>query len=398
MKSNILFIIPSLSAGGGEKSLVNLLSQIDYTLYNVDLFMLNHNGIFMNYLPKEVNIIDLPRTYKEFTLPIHKSVLKFLKSGNFSLAINRILFTITNRVYKSTAIKEQYSWNYLADAIENLDKNYDVAIGFLEKTATYLCVDRVNAVKKVGWVHIDYDKLGMDPNFDIPYFRKLDNIVTVSEECSKILKRRFPSEKEKISVIYNVVSPRMIKEMSEELNNDKVFSKEESVNILSIGRLHHQKGFDKAVLACKILVEKGYNIKWEVIGEGEEREKLIGLIKANNLEENFLLLGLKSNPYPYLKFADIYAQTSTFEGKSIAIDEAKILQKPIVVTNFQTAKDQIQNGINGLIVDMSVEKIAEGIEKLILDNELKNTLKENLSKEHLGTELEVDKLYQILGK
>lgn len=396
MKKNLLFVMPSLSAGGGEKSLVNLLSQIDYQLYNVDLFLFNHEGIFMEFVPKDVQILPIPETYKTFTLPLFKSVKTFLLKGEISLAYNRCMFTIKNRAGKNTSIKEQYSWKYIAKSLNEIEKQYDATIGFLEKTATYFCVDKVKAHKKIGWVHIDYNKLGMDSNFDALYFRKLNNIVTVSEECANILKNRFPNQKDEISVIYNIVSPTMIHKMANQENKDVYTKKDNEIIILSVGRLHYQKGFEMAIESCKKLIDKGYKVKWNIIGEGEEREQLTNLIKVNKLENNFKLLGLKSNPYPYIKQADIYAQTSKFEGKSIAIDEAKILNKPILVTDFSTAKDQIDNEINGLIVDMKPEAIAKGIERLIKDTELRKKLVNNLSKEKLGTEEEIYKLYEIL--
>lgn len=396
MKKNLLFVIPSLSAGGGEKSLVNLLSQIDYNSYNVDLFLLNHNGIFMDYIPKEVKVLCLPESYHLFSLPFYQSIKKLLLKGKISLLFNRIMFALINKNNKNISQKEQYGWKYISESLEKIDKKYDVAIGFLEKTSTYFCIDKVDALKKIGWVHIDYDKLGMDPKFDIRYFRKLNNIITVSEECGNILKSRFPSERNKVRIMYNIVSPKLINKMAKQVKMGVYDKKCNEIVILSIGRLHYQKGFELAIKACRKLVDKGFNIKWNIIGDGEERENLTKLIKINNMENNVILLGLKSNPYPYIKQADIYAQTSRFEGKSIAIDEAKILQKPIIVTNFSTARDQITDGVNGLIVDMNSIAISEGIEQLIKDFELKKTIISNLSKEELGTEEEINKLYEIL--
>ncbi|MED3960162.1 glycosyltransferase [Priestia aryabhattai] len=396
MKKNLLFVIPSLSAGGGEKSLVNLLSQIDYNSYNVDLFLLNHNGIFMDYIPKEVKVLCLPESYHLFSLPFYQSIKKLLLKGKISLLFNRIMFALINKNNKNISQKEQYGWKYISESLEKIDKKYDVAIGFLEKTSTYFCIDKVDALKKIGWVHIDYDKLGMDPKFDIRYFRKLNNIITVSEECGNILKSRFPSERNKVKIMYNIVSPNLINKMAKQVKMGVYDKKCNEIVILSIGRLHYQKGFELAIKACRKLVDKGFNIKWNIIGDGEERENLTKLIKINNLENHVILLGLKSNPYPYIKQADIYAQTSRFEGKSIAIDEAKILQKPIIVTNFSTARDQITDGVNGLIVDMNSIAISEGIEQLIKDFELKKTIISNLSKEELGTEEEINKLYEIL--
>ncbi|EOP66399.1 MULTISPECIES: glycosyltransferase [Bacillus cereus group] len=395
MKKNLLFVMPSLSAGGGERSLVNLLSQINYKLYNVDLFLFHHEGIFMEYVPKEVRILPIQEKYHTFTLPLFQSIKKFVSNEEISLAYNRTLFFIKNRMGGNISKKEQYNWKYVSKSLNQIEKQYDVAIGFLEKTSTYFCVDKVKAYKKIGWVHIDYNKLGMDPNFDALYFGKLDNIVTVSEECANVLVNKFPNKQSEINVIYNIVSPTMIHKMANQENKDVYCRKDNEIIILSIGRLHYQKGFEMAIKSCKELVDKGYKIRWNIIGEGAEREKLSDLIKINKLEDNIKLLGLKSNPYPYIKQADIYVQPSRFEGKSIAIDEAKIFNKPILVTNFSTAKDQIENEINGLIVGMNSGAISNGIEKLIKDIELKNKLVNNLTNESLGTEEEIDKLYEI---
>jgi glycosyltransferase involved in cell wall biosynthesis len=360
------------------------------------LFLFNQEGIFMEFLPKQVNILKLPETYKCFSLPLLTSIKELLLRGKLSLAFNRFIFSILNRRVKRISIREQYTWKHMSRSLGLLEKRYDAAIGFLEKTSTYFCVDKVNAFKKIGWVHIDYDKLGMDPNFDIRYFEQLDQIVTVSEECANIFVKRFPTQKNKVKVIYNIVSPTIIKKMANQEMKKIYNKKNDEVIILTIGRLHYQKGLDMAVESCKKLMDKGYNIKWYVIGEGEERDQLTNLIRKSNLEDHFKLLGVKSNPYPYMKQADIYVQPSKFEGKSIALDEAKILNKPIVVTNFSTAKDQINNGIDGLIVEMNSDSVAEGVERVILDRKLRESLQKNLSRLELGTEDEVEKLYKIL--
>ena len=395
-KKNLLFVIPSLSAGGGEKSLVNLLTQIDYEKYHVDLFLFNHQGLFMDFLPKQVNILPLPDLYNLFSLPFSQSLQGLVKKGKFSVAMSRIFFTLKNRTITDISKREQYSWKYLAKSLKSLEKKYDAAIGFLEKTSTYFCVEKVNASKKIGWVHIDYDKLGMDPNFDLHYFENLNRIVTVSEECANIFSNRFPNQQNKVEVIYNIVSPKVIRQMASQETTDLYKKGKNETILLTVGRLHYQKGLEIAIESCRKILDLGYNIRWYVIGEGEEREKLTRLIKEYNLEHHFFLLGLKANPYPYIKQADIYAQTSRFEGKSIALDEAMILGKPILVTNFSTAKDQIQHGKTGVIVDMNAEDVARGIENLILDKELRNTLTGNLTKVELGTEEEIEKLYKIL--
>lgn len=395
MKKNILFIIPSLGAGGGEKSLINLLSQFDFNKYNVDLFLLDHSGLFMNFIPKEVNVLNIPNDVKVFNKSLKKSIIEFLCNGKIKLAYSRLMFCIKSRRH-TVGKGEQYAWKYLRTAIGKLDNKYDTAIGYLEKTSNYICVDCVQADKKIGWIHNDYRKLDLDKDFDKEYFKKLNYLITVSEECESILKSEFPEEKHKIKLIYNIVSKKAIETLAQEKLEYNEMPKDK-INILSIGRLHEQKGFDMAIEACKILVDKGYKICWNVIGEGLEREKLERLIAENNLQQSFRLLGLKTNPYKYLKACDIYAQPSRYEGKSVAIDEAKILCKPIVVTNFSTVYDQIEDSRTGIITKTDAQSISNGLEKVILNKFLQKELFNNLSLLNLGNEKEIYKLYEIIN-
>lgn len=394
MKKNILFIIPSLGAGGGEKSLINLLSQFDFNKYNVDLFLLNHNGLFMDFIPKEVNVINIPEDVKVFNKNLKESLIESLSNGKIKLAYSRLMFCIKNRI-NTVGKGEQYAWKYLRKAIGKLDKRYDAAIGYLEKTSNYICVDCVQADKKIGWIHNDYRKLDLDKEFDKKYFKKLNYLITVSEECESILKSEFPEEKNKIKLIYNIVSKKAIETLAQEKLDEDEMPKDK-INILSIGRLHEQKGFDMAIEACKILIDKGYTVCWSIIGEGVEREKLELLIEKNNLKESFKLLGLKSNPYKYIKACDIYAQPSRYEGKSVAIDEVKILCKPIVVTNFSTVYDQIENNVTGIISKMNSNGICNGIEELLINHKLKNKIVMNLNSLQLGNEDEIKKIYELL--
>ena len=394
MKKNLLFIMNNLNCGGAEKSLISLLQTIDYSEYDVDLLLFKHEGIFMNKLPSQVKLLREPSNYKYFDMSIKKASIECAKRGRLDIVLFRIIAGYIFKTEKSKAKCEQKVWKCMVRIIGNIDKRYDVAIGYLEKNPIYYCVDKVNSVKKIGFIHNDYDKLGMDPTIDMKYFNKLNSIVTVSEECANVLKKRFPSYKQRVKVMYNIVSPDVINKISLE----EVDIKHKDVTLVSVGRLSYQKGFDMAIEACKILVNTGCDIKWYVLGEGEERIKLEEMIKENNLQDRFILLGVKENPYPYIRQANIYVQPSRFEGKSIAVDEAKILNKAIVVTNFSTAKDQIENEVNGLIVKMAPECIAMGIERLIKDNKLRQLLSENLSKESIGNEDEIVKLYEMINE
>nr|WP_276562915.1 glycosyltransferase [Paenibacillus anseongense] len=381
----------NLNCGGAEKALISLLDTIDYTMYDVDLLLMKHEGLFLNKIPSSVNLLEEPTEYKYFDMSVKLALVDCIKKGRLDIAISRLLAGIIIRTEKNRVRCEQRVWKYISKSLKHINKNYDIAVGYLEKTPIYFCVDKVNALKKIGFIHNDYDKLGMDPLLDRPYFEKLKNVVTVSEECGNVLKNRFPMYDEKVKVMHNIVSPSTINKMSLE---QRVLSEDE-IKIVSVGRLNHQKGFELAIETCKELVQTGYSIKWYIIGEGEDREKLEKMISLNSLQETFILMGIKENPYPYIREADIYVQPSRFEGKSIAIDEAKILRKPIVLTNFSTAKDQITNNENGLIVDMNSKALYEGIASLIDNSALREQFSLRLSKENLGTETEINKLYEM---
>lgn len=394
MKKRIVFVIPSLDAGGGEKSLVNLLSCFDFNLYEVDLVLLNKKGVFLKAIPAEVNIIDLNEDYLIFIQSIKTAFTEFFKRGKLKLAFARLMYSLKLASINNSGIAEQKSWKYVAKSIQLPLVNYDAAVGFLEKSSIYCIVDCIKAKKKVGFIHNDYNKLNMDSNFDKEYFKSLDTIATVSEECATVLKGEFPQYQNKIKVIYNIVSLEMIYQLS----LDKMDSDTTVPIILSIGRLHPQKGFDLAIDAAFLLKEMKVDFRWMVIGEGVERAQLSKKIKEKGLENDFVLLGLKENPYPYIKAATLYVQPSRYEGKSIAIDEAKILGKPIVVTNFSTAKDQIISHKNGIIVDMNADALATTIANVLEDKKLQNTLKDNLAKEKLGTESEINKFYELVNE
>ncbi|MDB8558405.1 glycosyltransferase [Turicibacter sanguinis] len=395
MKKDLLFIIPSLGIGGGEKSLINLLEQIDYKQYNVDLFVLYRQGLFLEFIPNEVNIIQDPPYLKVFQLPLFESIITFLRLHQFSLIYHRIMFFMKNRIKGTISKGEQYSWRHLKKTIGSLDKSYDVAIGYLEKTSNYICVDCVNATKKIGWIHTDYRKLDADKKFDEKYLFHLDYIVTVSDECAEVLKNDFYQLSNRVKVINNIVSAKIIKKMSVEKLD--ITKEKGEIRIISVGRLSHEKGFDMAIKACRILKDRGLLIKWMVVGDGSDRKTLEQLIDKYNLNHNFILVGASSNPYKYIYQADIYVQPSRFEGKSIAIDEAKILCKPMVVTNFSTVNDQVKNGIDGIIADMNELSLANSIELLIKDRELYCSIKDNLEKTQYGNEFEVEKLYKLIG-
>src|SRR5690606_32083580 len=178
MKKKLLFIMNNLNAGGAEKALVSLLQAIDYSKYEVDLFLFEKTGLFLKSVPQEVTVIE-PENYKYFDMSLPKAIIENLKNANFKVACYRMLFGLVYKAEKTAVLREQKSWKYLAKALPGLDKKYDAAIGYLEKRPNYFCIEKTAADVKIGFIHNDYNLLKMDAAIDLPYFEKFDRIFTI---------------------------------------------------------------------------------------------------------------------------------------------------------------------------------------------------------------------------
>ncbi|GGD73270.1 glycosyltransferase [Paenibacillus nasutitermitis] len=393
MKKKILFVMNNMNCGGAEKSLVSLLQTIDYSRCEVDLLLFKKAGMFMDQIPEQVRLLEEPRGYAYFDMPVGKALAGAVARGRIDIAWSRLCAGYVFRREPGRSRCEQRVWKYISRSIPGLAGVYDAAIGFLEKSPVYYVIDKVKARTKIGFIHNDYDKLGMDSVIDQQYFKKLDYIATVSEACINILTERFPMYQSKIVLMHNIISPAVILGLAE---GESPLPRR-GVTIVSVGRLNYQKGFELAVQACELLVKDGLDIQWYIVGEGEERGRLEQSIKERGLENSVSLTGLLENPYPYIKHCDIYVQTSYFEGRCLTVTEAKILQKPIVSTNFKVIYDQLTDGLNGLIVEQDGVSVYRGVRKLIDNQQLRRHLTDNLRQETLGTEHEIQKLYQWIS-
>lgn len=390
MKKKILFVIPSLRSGGAEKSLITLLSLFDYEKYDVDLLIFRKDGLFYDKIPQEVNVIKDTDDYEMFDGNAKTAIRYFLKKGKISSMIDRIKY-IKCYSEPDPTVREEKMWVLLKRQLPEIEEKYDCAIGYLEGNASSFAVD-TDARRKICYVHSDFKKLNLNKKINSEIFEKCDSIVTVSQACADSLTDEFPEQKEKIVVIENITSPTLIRK---DAQSEKCYG--DGFNILTVGRFSPPKGIDIAVRTCAELKKRGNTFKWYHIGMGELKSEIESLIKELRVEEDFILLGERSNPYPYIAQCDIYVQPSRYEGKSIAIDEAKCLARPIVTTNFTTVADQIQDGVNGLICQMNENDLADKIEKLINDENLRKQLSENLLNEKAGNEEEIEKFYALLN-
>lgn len=356
VKRKILFFIDSLDIGGAEKSLITFLQTIDFDNAEVDLLMLA-KGAFLESVPLNINI----------------SLLKQLQP---SLS-ERVSFFLKKKFNFEKKHNSQYFWQIFESHYATLERKYDIAIAYGQGFPTYFVGDKVFAKKKIAWVNTDYKKAGYNSNIDFQFYNKFDEIIAVSEAGAQSFMDAFDKKiGGNIKIIEDLIDYKNILSKAKE---PVLISKENCLKIVTVGRLDPSKGYHFAISAAVILKKKGMIFKWWFVGEGRERVKLERLIAINNLKDCVILVGLDLNPYKYMRAADIYVQTSVYEGFSITIREAQVLEKLIISTDFPSIKSAIINEENGLICEKSAESIARQIIRLEEDYILKNKILTNVS-------------------
>lgn len=397
----LLFIMDTFPVGGIAKSLLSLFNEIEGK-YEIDFLIMEQTGALIPLIPQSINV--LPEQLKRaFRNPHPKYVFKNLKTLKFGEWLQWVGYSLsccwarlTGGLHKHICTMD----TYIGKHTKKIDKHYDAAIAYAGGRCIYYLVENIDADVKIGYVHSDYlvnETDFMLYNADKKYYPSLDYIVTISEKCVDSLKQKFPELADKCCLIENICSVKGIREMAE--NGASYTDGFDGFRISSLVRFDIQtKGLDLAVEATRILKEKGKYLRWYVLGDGGQRPALEALIQEKGVEETFILLGAKVNPYGYLKDADIYVQTSRIEGKSVSLDEAKALAKPIVVTCFPSVFDQFEDGKNALIAELSAEGIAEKIIRLMDDEELRNRLSENLQAEKVGNEEQAQIFESLLEK
>ncbi|MCM3650422.1 glycosyltransferase [Metabacillus litoralis] len=395
---NILIASFDMEVGGVERSLVSMLNNFDYGNYVVDLMLYRHQGDFLDLVSNKVNLLDEIPQYTTY----RKSIGEILKDKQYSIGLSRIfskvsadLFGKIKRMEEPEYYQMQLMWKYALPFLPKVEKQYDVAISYL--WPHYFVAEKVNAKKKIAWIHTDFSTVETDIQLDLKMWWKFDYIVAVSEACKTAFLNKYSELEKQVIVIENITSPEFIREMANE-KVDNPMMKDNRFKIVTVARLSHAKGIDNAVRALKILKEKGYrDLVWYIVGYGGDESMIKDLIKESKLEDSFILLGKKTNPYPFMKEADLYVQPSRYEGKAVTVGEAQILSKPVMITNYTTAHSQVKDGLDGCITELSVEGIATGIERLYKDSAKRKILINNCNNTNFSNSNELDKLYQIVN-
>lgn len=397
MKKRLLIVHISLYHGGAERSLINFLRMLPPDVFDVDLLLFRREGHYLQDLPPFVHLLEpspalLNLYHNENSLLPHASGLAWAK---YRLA--RYVGTGLGRLRSGKASKQekQYRWKSLySRLIPPVPGHYDVAMAYAHGEPTYFVADKVNADRKLAWVHNDYGKIGHNPAFDQAYFSRLDGIASISASCVQTLAETFPREKEKFILLPNLLSEEEVRRQSREFVPEDIDP--DIPCVLTIGRLSEQKQPLLSVQAAKLLKEAGVSFHWYWIGTGDLRKQVEEAAAQAQVTDCFSLLGLRKNPYPYIRACSVFVQNSAYEGKSMVLDEVKILCRPIVATCYPTVGDQLLPD-EAVITGMKPEEVAAGIRTLLEDRGKADALSATLGKRHYGNQQEISRYIQWIN-
>ena len=391
-----------MELGGAESALLGLLQSVDPSRVDVDVFIYSHRGELMDFLPKEkINLLPEIEAYSLTEKPLSEVV----KKGYWRLAMARLIgrraassFCKKHRnsdkpAECGTFFQQKATWKVLPKIQPNVE--YDLAISFL--TPHFFLLNNVRAKKKVGWIHTDYTRILIDADAELEMWGRLDTIGCISEEARNRFCEVFPSLRSKVIIIENILNTNFIRKRASE--RSVTLCDDPSVTcLLTIGRFSPPKRMEEIPLICKKILKQGVSVKWYIIGYGSKEIEQIVRDNAckEDVADKVIILGKKENPYPYIKACDIYVQPSRYEGKSITVREAQILCKPVIITNYPTAKSQVLDGVDGIIVPLEVDECANRMAEFISNVEKQQEIIHYLQAHDYGNEKEVNKIYEFV--
>lgn len=399
MKKKLLIVSHALELGGVERSLIGLLDALDPEVWDTDLFLLRHEGELMDAVPAHIRLLPAIPAYTVLARPMKDT----LKEGHILLTAARLAGKLAAKNYDrkhgftESGVSLEYSHKYTYRLMPRIqpDTEYDLAISFL--TPHYICAHNVRARQKIAWIHTDYKTVRVDIDSEKKMWEAYDYIASISEAVSDSFLSVFPTLQKKIVLIVNILPETLIRQQADAFCvEDEMPPK--GIRLLSIGRYCTAKNFDNVPDICARMLQRDLDVYWYIIGFGSDEALIRQKIKETGLEDRVILLGKKENPYPYIKACDLYVQPSRYEGKCVAVREAQLLGKPVVITNYATASSQLEDGVDGVIVPMDNEGCASEIATLLRDLQKMKDLSYNCSKNDYANTRQVDILAIILGK
>lgn len=401
MKPRILIAMHYMELGGAETSLIGLLHALDPELVDVDLFVYSHRGALMQYIPGWVNLLPERKAYAMIESPIRE----VLSAGQLGMVFGRLRAKRLHKAYLATLTEDERKNDISVfptisacvmphlPSLHNLGE-YDLAISYLQPHD--IVRQKVKAKKYLAWIHTDYSTIHLNADQELPIWNAYDHIVSISPDVAKGFLLKFPSLASKIVEMENILPQSYILQRASE-SDDKVSAmmRGDVVNLCSIGRIGYAKNYDNIPYMAAELKKLGLKFRWFIVGPGAH-DDIDVLSKQLGVADEVCFVGSSDNPYTWLKRCDIYVHPSRYEGKSIVVREAQILCKPVIITNYPTAKSQIQDGVDGIICEMDNQKIAETIFALAVDKDKQQSLINYLSQHDYAGLSEVNKIYELM--
>lgn len=342
MKKKILIVVPSFSIGGIIVSLHSLLSVIDTSKYDIDIFALSRDGVYLNRMPNcDILPENLWLSHRYYSGGLCQKIFNKVVRGVCAV-VRRMGMSLEPIMCMMAAKKMSF-------------KQYDTVINFAESVACIVC--HYPAKRRIAWIHCDYERyLTLVKRDESKIYEAFDTVVCVSEFAKSVFCKCMPHMNGKTVAIHNVINVDLITEKAQEPIDDNRFMTK-NFTIVSAGRLDPVKQFHLIPkLAAEIKKQTDKKFVWYIIGGDRGFELYTNNIKKDIIEfgvsEEVIMLGEKSNIYPYMAKADLYVSTSLSESFPLVINEAKALGIPIVSNNFGSATESIENGVDGFVVSV----------------------------------------------
>lgn len=386
-RKKVAILLPWLKMGGTNKVAIRFMNEL-VQYCDVTLILSQNVGELLEEVPKDVHvIIDEMQTFRDI-------LKKDLKHFNLPYLFKDIIYYLKVKTGHDNIDNYRYIVERHTFVTEEM---FDCAISYHGQSPERLLnlVYRIHSRKKVVWIHGEMGFPEDQCRRMAKYYEKIDHFFFVSEPTKNTFIRKIPIDPNRTTVYYNRLDGTEIIEKAQE-TPDTTFSKDYA-NLLTVGRVSSEKGQDMIPQIVRNLIDKGYAVRWYIIGDGPNMERIKDLIIKESVDKNVFLLGVRNNPYPYMKACDIYIQPSYTEGYSTTICEAGILGKAIIGTKPSGGiRDQIENERSGLIVDASVEGIEKGIIRLIEDPLLREKFEKNILEKDFEGKGEISKFIDYI--
>lgn len=390
----ILFVLPHMLCGGVEKALLAILEVVKNE-YDVTVCLVKEEGEFVDLIPDQVKKIEVPLDGKVR----EQLMLGGIKASAVHYAKKAQIFNFIKLTKNILSSNNLPTLLVPFEKLDHIQEKFDAAVCFhmhMPFIVRYVA-EKVQAENKYIWVHNDFSNSGFNISTIKKYLIAYNQIFVVTEQLKEEFIRLCPEYKQKVDVFHNLVSEKTVMKMAEQDVAVELMDVKK-LKFLTMGRLDIQKGYDLALDVCSNLIEKGLQFTWYILGNGMLEQHLKTRIKNENLEGYVQLLGIRKNPYPYLKECDIYIQPSKHEGYGIAVAEARVLHKPIICTDFTGARDQIKDNITGKIVPYNVEDLTAAILEVANSIDIRKYYSENLALEKVDSDDEINLLKELFSK